>query len=179
MRIRERDVLKILLNLDVFSVTGPDALPSLILKQCAPELALPIAVLSRRCLSRGRWPSCWRLHWIHPLHKKNAKSDPQNYRGVHLTAQLAKVVERSIGGVFVHWLSEPGFSEHQYAYSRHKSHRDALAVNVCSWLMSVEDGFDVALYCNDVRGTFDRVCSERLRLKLRNSGLPAELVSFL
>ena len=179
LRIRERDVLKILKNLDVFSATGPDALPSLILKQCAPELALPIAVLSRRCLSCGRWPSCWRLHWIHPLHKKNAKSDPQNYRGVHFTAQLAKVVERSIGGVFVHWLSEHGFGEHQYAYSRHKSHRDALAVNVCSWLMSVEDGFDVALYCSDVRGAFDRVCSERLRLKLRNSGLPAELVSFL
>ena len=126
-------VFCVLKSLDVKSATGPDLLPALILKVCSDELALPIAIISRLCLSGGRWPLCWRCHWIHPLHKRNAKSDPRNCKGVHLMAQLAKVVGRSIGGVFVHWLSEHGFGEHQYAYSRHKSHRDALAVNVCSW----------------------------------------------
>ena len=179
LRIRERDVLKILKQLDVTSATGPDGLPALILKQCGPELALPITLLSRLCLSEGNWPSCWRRHWIHPLHKKNAKSDPRNYRGVHLTPQLAKVVERAVGGVFVPWLGQNGFGEHQYAYSQGKSHRDALAVNICSWLLLLEDGFAVGLYCSDVSGAFDRVCKERLGEKLRMSGLPANVVSFL
>ena len=78
-----------------------------------------------------------------PLHKKKAKSDPKNYRGVHLTQQLAKVVERAVGGVFVPWLGINGFDEHQYAYAKGKSHRDDLAVNVCSWLPLLEDGFAV------------------------------------
>ena len=142
--------MKILNNLGATSATGPDGLPALILKRCAPELALPIALLSRLCLSEGRWPSCWRRHWIHPLHKNNAKSNQNNYRGVHITPQLAKVVERAVGGVFVPWLGVNGFGEHQYAYTKGKSHRDALAVNVCSWLLLLEDGFSVGLYCSDV-----------------------------
>ena len=140
LRIRVRDVAKILKALDTSSATGPDMLPALILRECGAELALPITLLSRICLSGGRWPYCWRCHWIHPLHKKKARSDPRNYRGVHLTPQLAKVIERAIGGVFVPWLSENGYGEHQYAYSQGKSHRDVLAVNVCSWLLSLEDG---------------------------------------
>ena len=179
LRIRERDVVKILESLDATSATGPDGLLALILKRCGLELALPIALLSRLCLAAGRWPSCWRRHWIHPLHKKNAKCNPSNYRGVHLTAQLAKVVERAVGSVFVSWLGENGYGEHQYAYSHGKSHRDVLAVNVCSWLLALEDGLAVALYCSDVSGAFDRVCKDRLGAKLRESGLPTTVISFL
>ena len=179
LRIRERDVRKILKSLDVKSATGPDLLPALILKVCGDELALPIAIISRLCLSGGRWPLCWRCHWIHPLHKNKAKSDPKNYRGAHLTPQLAKVVERAVGAVFVPWLGKHGFGEHQYAYSLGKSHRDVLAINVCSWLLSLEDGLAVGLFCSDVRGAFDRVCRQRLGAKLRVSGLPPDVISFL
>ena len=98
---------------------------------------------------------------------------------MHLTLQLAKVVERAVGGVFVPWLGQNGFGEHQYAYSQGKSHRDALAVNICSWLLLLKDGFAVGLYCSDVSVAFDRVCKERLGEKLRMSGLPANVVSFL
>ncbi len=178
LRIRVRDVLKNLKALDVSSATGPDALPAVILQKCAAELALPIALLSRLCLNRGRWPACWRQHWIHPLHKRKSKADPRNYRGVHLTPQLAKVVERTIGQTFVPWLGDNAFGEHQYAYCAGKSHRDVLAVNVCSWILLLEDGHTVGLYCRDVSGAFDRVDRERMPLKLRSSGLPQCAVAF-
>ena len=116
LRIRVRKVAKILRDLDETSATGPDGLPAIALRRCAAELALPIALLARLCLNSGCWPSCWRTHWVHPLHKKKSKADPMNYRGVHLTPQIAKVVERSVGSVFVPWLSAHGFGEHQYAY---------------------------------------------------------------
>ena len=133
LRLRVRDVRKILRDLDEASGTGPDFLPSLILRRCAHELALPVTLLSRLCLNEGRWPACWRLHWVHPLHKRKAKSDAKNYRGIHLTPQLAKVVERAVGSVFLPWLSERSYGEPQYAYTSQRSHRDVLAVNVCSW----------------------------------------------
>ena len=60
-----------------------------------------------------------------------------------------------------------------------KNHRDALAVNVCSWLLLLEDGFAVGLYCSDVSGAFDRVCKARLGAKLLMSGLPATIILFL
>ena len=179
LRLRVRAVLRILKDLDENSGTGPDLLPTMILRRCAKELALPVTLLSRICLNQGRWPQCWRFHWIHPLHKKKSKADPLNYRGVHLTPQLAKVVERAIGSLFVPWLSANGFGDHQYAYSKNKSHRDVLAINVCCWLLLLEEDHAIGLYCSDVSGAFDRVSHERLGQKLRASGLPNNVVVFL
>ena len=179
MRIRQRTVYKILRDLDASSGTGPDGLPTKILKQCASQLSLPVTLLSRLCLSQGRWPLCWRTHWIHPLHKRNSRADAANYRGVHLTAQLSKAVERAVGSVFVPWLAKHGFGEHQYAYTRQRSHRDVLAINVCNWLLLLEAGFSVGLFCSDVSGAFDRVRRQRLCDKLAASGLPSGVVKFL
>ena len=71
------------------------------------------------------------------------------------------------------------YGKHQYAYSEGKSHRDVLVVNICSWLLSFEEGSAVGLYCSDVSGAFDRVCKDRLSAKLRASGLPDLVISFL
>ncbi len=179
LRLRVRKVRKILKDLDEQSATGPDLIPTIILRRCAAQLDLPITLLARLCLNKGRWPLCWRTHWIHPLHKKKSRADPLNYRGVHLTPQLAKVVERAIGSLFVDWSSKYAFGEHQYAYSKNKSHRDVLAVNVCSWLLLFEQGKTIGLYCSDVSGAFDRVSRDRLCAKIEASGLPANLSAFL
>ena len=96
-----------------------------------------------------------------------------------LTSQLSKVVERAVGGTFVPWFGEHAFGENQYAYSAGKSHRDVLAINVCSWLLLMEGGQAAGLYCSDVSGAFDRVSCERLCAKLRASGLPDCAVSLL
>ena len=80
---------------------------------------------------------------------------------------------------FVPWLGAHAFGEHQYAYSAGKSHRDALAVNICSWFLSLEEGRAIGLYCSDVSGAFDRVDRERLGLKLHACGLPRQAIAFL
>lgn len=179
LRLRFRMVHKVLRSLDETSGTGPDLLPSKILKRCAKQLALPVALLSRKCLNEGRWPQCWRKHWVHPLHKRKSRANPNNYRWVHLTPQLAKVVERSVGSVFIDWMGDNLFGERQYAYSKHKSHRDVLAVNVCSWLLLFEQGHSVGLYCSDVSAAFDRVSMHRMHAKLDASGLPPNVIAFL
>ena len=43
------------------------------------------------------------MHWIVPIYKTKAIFQPGNYRGVHLTAQLSKVMERFLGQL---WLPE-------------------------------------------------------------------------
>jgi hypothetical protein len=68
------------------SATGPDLVPTRFLQQCARELAVPLRKLARVILETGRWPECWLLHWIVPLHKRKATWNAGNYRGVHLTA---------------------------------------------------------------------------------------------
>ena len=114
IRLRVRAVLNILKNFDESSGTGPDLLPARILTLMAEELALPITLLARKILRERRWPDCWREPCVHAIFKKDQKSQNKNYKGVHLTAQLSKVIERAICTRFVPWLeSVEAFGPHQ------------------------------------------------------------------
>ena len=92
-RVRRRHVRKALKELDEASATGPDKIASRVLRRCRSALELPIFLLAKSIFDNGRWPDVWRLHWIHPLYKKKSRADPGNYRGIHLTAQISKVIE--------------------------------------------------------------------------------------
>ena len=91
---------KVLTSLDCDSATGPDLLPTRVLVECASSLALPVYLLALQILQHGAWPRSWGVHWIAPIFKKKNVWDPNNYRGVHLTAQLAKVMERLLQPLF-------------------------------------------------------------------------------
>ena len=179
-RLRVLTVYNLLRKLDETSGTGPDLLPARILKMCAAELAIPITLLSRKLLREHCWPTCWRVHWIHGIHKRESKAQGKNYRGVHLTPQLSKVVERAVGSLVLPWLeSTEAYGPHQYAYARGKSYKDVLAVNVCSWILLMEQGLAVGLYCSDVKGAFDKVERDRLVAKLQRLGLHPDALGFL
>ena len=179
-RLSVSSVHALLRGLDETSGTGPDRLPARVLKACAAELALPLTLLVRKLIREQCWPSCWRLHWIHAIHKKGAKAEGKNYRGVHLTAQLSKVVERAVGSLLLPWLEATGaYGPHQYAYTKKRSYKDVLAVNVCSWLLLLEQGLAVGVFCSDVSGAFDRVPRVRLQEKIAVTGVHADLAGFL
>ncbi len=180
LRLRVRTVLKILKNLDETSGTGPDLLPARILKNCAHELALPVTLLARKLLREHRWPLCWRQHWVHGIYKKGSKALGKNYRGVHLTPQFSKVIERTVGSLFIPWLeSIQAFGEHQYAYTKGRGYKDTLTINVNNWILLLELGFLVGVYCSDVSGAFDRVERDRLCAKLESLGLHNDVLGFL
>ena len=98
------------------SGTGPDNLPARILKFCAAQLARPVAILAMRIIMTGIWPEPWRMHWVIPLFKKGSTFSAENYRGIHLTAQISKVVERLVKRQFEPYLERTvGFGPNQFA----------------------------------------------------------------
>ena len=104
----------------------------------------------------------------------------KNYRGVHLTPQLSKVIERTLGSLFLPRLQAAGaYGPNQYAYSKGRSHKDTLTINVCNWILLLELGYLVGVYCSDVQGAFDRVSAERLSEKLGRLGLHDDVLGFL
>ena len=64
-------------------------------------------------------------------------------------------------------------------HSKGKGYKDTRAVNVCNWLLQMERGELVGLYCSDVSGAFDRVDKKRLGQKLRATGLHPCVVALL
>ena len=55
-------------DLNEGSATGPDLVPTKVLRTCASALAKPVAALLRRIVQTGQWPELWRIHWIVPLY---------------------------------------------------------------------------------------------------------------
>ena len=167
--IRVRQVRRTLKALNSRSATGPDGIGVQVLRECAEELALPIAILLRRILV-----------WLVPIFKKKSRADASNYRDVHLTAQLSKVAERVLG-VYSQRFSEKvrAYGKHQFAYSKKMGHRDALAYNIMSWLMALEDGGIIGFYGSDVSAAFDRVAADRLLQKLALHGLHQRLLAVI
>ena len=122
------------------------------------------------------WP--WREHWIVPIFKKKAVFAASNYRGIHLTAQLSKVVERLLLPLIEPHISRTvAFGPNQFAYTKCRGARDALAYLTMSWLLALNRRKKVAVYCSDVSGAFDRVRAERLLEKLRCKGVHPTMVA--
>ena len=173
----EKDAEEVLQAVREGSATGPDFVPTRVFKVCAKELAKPLLLLAGRVLDAERWPETWLLHWILPLFKKKQPWAPANYRGVHLTSQVGKAVERLLQRSFGDHLTGSevaGFN--QIAYRKQRGARDLLALLVLTWLLGFENGRKFCLYCSDVSGAFDRVKAERLVEKLRQKGVPEKWV---
>ena len=66
----EEAVAKIVQGLKEDSATGPDMLPTKMLRECADALAKPIRILALLILQQGIWPKAWMTHWIVPLFEK-------------------------------------------------------------------------------------------------------------
>ena len=74
-----------------------------------------------------------------PLHKRNAIHDTGNYRGIHLTAQLSKAMERYIGKLFIPYvMTDRIVGANQFAYREKRGARDLLALLVSQWTHGME-----------------------------------------
>ena len=161
VHVRSRAVQRVLEELDADSGTGPAGIATRFLKTCAPELSIPTAKLVRRIVSLGEWSAVWAEHWLMPLYKKKAVSDPCNYRAINLTSQMSKAVERILLPSFGPTLETTAFSDEQYAYRKKHGARDAVLLYVLSWIYELNIGNKVGVYCSDVSGAFDKVDAAR------------------
>ena len=178
--IRKRVASKVLRQLREDTASGPDCVPVRVLCRLHSELAWPCAMLARACLADGTWPQAWREHWVCPLHKRGPAHDPGNYRCIHLTPILAKVVERIIGATLTAFLMATGaYGPNQWAYQCGRSCRDLVALLVASWLLAFEAKLKVGILLADIAGAFDKVPTPILMNKLIGAGVGDRMAAFL
>ena len=142
-------------------------------------LSLPLAILIRRIFNESKWPSQWRLHHIIPLFKRGSAFLPGQYRGIHLTSVLSKVVERVIGNPLTAFLEARGYGEAQWAFRKKSSARDLITICGAMWALLICQGFKIGLYLSDISGAFDKVSRALIIGKLSQLGLPGTFLDFL
>ena len=93
--ITENQVLKILNSLDVHKSTGPDKLPTQILKMIAVLIVEPLTSLFNKSIRSGTFPNMWKEAIATPIFKKNGSpSDIKQYRPISLLPCLSKILEK-------------------------------------------------------------------------------------
>ena len=117
------------------------------------------------------------VHRIVPLYTKGASFVHGNYRGIHMTPQISKAMERFLGSMLTALTSMLAcVGPNPFAYQKCRGARDALAFMVLTWIYGFSAKLKFALYCNDVSGAFDQVKRVRLLDKLRAKEVPEVLV---
>ena len=89
----EEDIIRAIGEIPTSSAPGPDKIPSILLKECKKELAPALFIIWRKSLDTGQIPNILKKQSIVPIHKKDSKALPANYRPVSLTSHLIKVFE--------------------------------------------------------------------------------------
>jgi hypothetical protein len=177
--VRTRWARKALKDLDINTATGPDGIPARVLKTCWAPLSVLITLLVRILVTRGEWPVIWALHHVVPIYKKGAPADPGNYRGVHLTCVISKVVEKVVARMVCPYFDNVNvYGASQWAFRPGVSSKDLVSYCLLCWLWALQHGCKVGLLLSDISGAFDRVFTPYLINKLENAGVHASLVQF-
>ena len=71
------------------------------------------------------------------------------------------------------------WGDSQFAYRKGHSAQDVLAYVCTSWLLALQNNFRIGVYCSDIKGAFDRVCTALLLFKCAWYGLPEKAIRFL
>ena len=180
VEITRGHVEQLLRATDTRKATGPDNVSPHVLKKCAHELSGPLTMIFNACLRENKWPTIWKEARVVPVHKKNSRSDPQNYRPISLLSVVGKVFERILAQTITEHLDDNGLLSHkQFGFRHFRSTSDLLLLLTKVWQDSLDNGLDTIVVALDIAGAFDRVWHEGLIEKLRAKGIQGSLLSLL
>lgn len=180
VRFFERSVRRALLSLDIHKSSGPDGIPSIVLKTCAPELAPVLTRLFRLSYSSGVVPNSWKTALVHPIPKKGDRSDPSNYRPIAITSLFSKTMESIVNCQLLQYLEDHQLlNDRQYGFRRGRSAGDLLVYLSHRWAQAIETKGEALAVSLDIAKAFDRVWHKALLSKLPSYGLPVKLCNWV
>jgi len=173
-------VLRQLSKLDSAKATGPDNIAARVIKQCAPEIAEPLANLFTLSFSRSRLPSQWKDANVIPVFKKGERSCPSNYRPISLLCIVSKVMERIVADNLRSYLFRNNLiSQRQFGFRPGHSSLDLLLTLSQKWNDALNNGWEVRAVSLDISRAFDTVWHAALLGKLNSLGIEGSLLAWI
>lgn len=166
-------VSKAISQLEMGKASGPDEIPVVVLKNCAPELSFILSRLFNMCLQESVFPDCWKVSSVVPVFKNSGeKSDPKNYRPISLLPVVSKLFERLINNRLVQHLEATNlFSDYQYGFRSARSTADLLTVITERVYRSLDKCGGAQAVALDISKAFDKVWHAGLLHKLASYGV--------
>ena len=95
---------KLLHTINTKKSPGPDTISPILLKTLKSEITYTLAAIFTKILQTGDIPSSFKKAHIIPIHKKDDKTNPLNYRPVSLTSICSKLLEKIIQHIIMNHL---------------------------------------------------------------------------
>ena len=167
-------------HLNVDKTCGPDNITPFLLNSSADFISIPFCHLFNKSLSTGTLPFDWISGNTIPIHRRNDKHNPGNYRPISLTSVAIKVFEHIlhrhlVSAVEHHHLLSPS----QSGFRNKRSTITLLTEATDDWSQCLEQCSTVHCLMLDFANAFDSVPHERLLLKLSSLGIHGKVLSWL
>eukprot|EP00061_Rhincodon_typus_P016711 g45067.t1 len=129
IRFTPHDMKKCLETLDTAKSMGPDNILAVVLKTCAPDLAVLLVKLFQYSYNTGIYLKMWKSAQVFPVHKKQDKSNLANYSPISLHSIVSKVME----GVINSAIKQHLLSNNQFGFRQDHSAPDLITALVQAW----------------------------------------------
>ena len=164
IQIKEKGVQKLLKELNSHKATGPDEVPSRILKIGAEELAPALVKLYKYSIDIGEVPQEWRDANVVPIFKKTSV----------VCKVLEHIVHSSIMSHFDRWNI---LSDSQHGFRKRSSCETQLIETIEDIARHLSDGSQADVILLDFKKAFDKVPHSRLLNKLDFYGVRGNINS--
>ena len=154
------------------AASGPDEIPVILLKNCKEALAEPIHRIWSASLASGTVPSFYKTSYVFPLHKKDSKALPTNYRPISLTSHIIKIYEQVIRKKLVEYLEQNDLiCNKQHGFRSGQSCLTQLLHHFDDFLESLTNNAEFDSIYLDYAKVFDKVDHKLLMKKLHLYGI--------
>lgn len=171
--ITEAEISKALRSLKNNKASGFDGIINEMLKHGQSQLLGCLVKLFNSVLSSGIYPTQWGQGYINPLHKKGAKDDPANYRGITINSCVGKLFTKILNIRLDAFLEKNKIiCDEQIGFTKDKRTSDHMFVLRTLVDNHTKKGSKPMYTCFiDFKGAFDSVWHQGLFFKLREIGV--------
>ena len=165
-------VLKHLNRLKRNKATGIDSLPPNLLKDCAEEIAGPLAHIINLSLMTSTVPSIWKAAKVNPIYKSGNVDLVENYRPISILPTLSKLLERAVHDQLYSFLEDNRLlSDYQFGFRKRRSTKLAATLLCDSVRKGFEGGLLVGCLFLDLAKAFDTMGHSLIIEKLMLHGV--------
>lgn len=176
--ITESDIIEATKKLKNKMTSGPDNVPSFIVKDCIRILANPLATIYNLILKTGIFPDAWKEAKVCPIFKSGERNRVENYRAIAIISNFAKVFEIIVYNQ-IYPLVRRQISTTQHGFMQNRSTVSNLLLFTQYMSEMLDNGEQVDVLYTDFTKAFDRVNIQVLLSKLIGFGFAEKAVELV
>lgn len=118
--ISPNDVFETINSIDSNKNGGPDGIPNYFLKQTAPYISIPLAIIFNKSLQLSVYPKEFKSSFLTPIFKKGDESVVNNYRPICMSNTMSTIFEKLMNKI-LHLSVGDQISTKQHGFTKGKS----------------------------------------------------------